>query len=80
MSRFQDALERLPPDYRTAIRLVRLEGLKIHEAAAQMNRTPNAVMHLLGRALKQLQDSLGDTESLNLPRGHELYGENQHDD
>ena len=32
-----------------------------------MNRTPNAVMKLLTRALKNLKDSFGDTESLHLP-------------
>jgi len=47
--------------------LVRIEGLQIKEAAERMNRTPKAVAHLLARALKQLKERFGDTESLHLP-------------
>ncbi|MBI4586114.1 MAG: sigma-70 family RNA polymerase sigma factor [Planctomycetes bacterium] len=65
--RLQEALDSLSPDYREAVHLVRIEGLKIKEAAERMNRTPKAVMHLLERALKKLKDSFGDTESLGLP-------------
>ena len=64
--RLRDALNGLKPDHREAICLVRLEGLRVKEAAQRMNRTPKAVMHLLARGLKELRDSFGDTESLNL--------------
>ena len=33
-----------------------------------MNRSESAVKNLLLRALKELQESFGDTESLQLPR------------
>lgn len=66
-SRLQKALDSLSPEHREVITLVRIEGLKIKEAAGRMNRTPNAAMKLLIRALKQLKDTFGDTESLHLP-------------
>ena len=65
--RLKDALDRLPRDYRDAIRLTRIEGLPVKEAANRMERTPKAVMHLLARGLKRLRDSFGDTESFTLP-------------
>ena len=34
---------------------------------ARLDKTPNAVKHLLTRALKQLRERFGDTESFNLP-------------
>ena len=43
------------------------EKFTLREAAEQMNRTPNAVMKLLTRALTKLKESFGDTESLHLP-------------
>ena len=66
-ARLEEALESLSPEYREALTLVRIKGLKITEAADRMGRTPSAVTHLLMRALKKLKDSFGDTESLNLP-------------
>ena len=65
--RLQRALSELKPDYREAIELVRIQGLQVKEAAARMNRTPKAVMHLLARGLKELKTAFGDTESLGLP-------------
>jgi RNA polymerase sigma-70 factor (ECF subfamily) len=66
-ARLQAALGDLAPDYREVIHLVRIEGLRIKEAARRMNRSPKSVMHLLARALKKLKESFGDTESLGLP-------------
>ncbi len=66
-SRLQKALDDLSPEQREVVTLVRIEGLKIKEAASKMNRTPNAVTKLLARALKKLKDTFGDTESLHLP-------------
>ncbi|MBN1420515.1 MAG: sigma-70 family RNA polymerase sigma factor [Planctomycetes bacterium] len=66
-SRLQKALDSLSPEQREIITLVRIEGLKIKEAAGTMNRTPNAAMKLLTRALKKLKDTFGDTDSLHLP-------------
>ncbi|MBI4583032.1 MAG: hypothetical protein HY717_03265 [Planctomycetes bacterium] len=44
-----------------------MKGLRIQEIAARMKRSPNAVSHLLSRALTELKEAFGDTESLNLP-------------
>jgi RNA polymerase sigma factor (sigma-70 family) len=66
--RLQNALSGLRADRRKAVQLVRIEGLKIKEAAAEMGLSPRAVVHLVGRALEQLHSTLGETESLTLPR------------
>ncbi len=65
--RLQKALESLPPDYREAIRLSRIEGLKTVEIAERMGRSREAVKQLIFRALRRLRESFGDTESLHLP-------------
>jgi RNA polymerase sigma-70 factor (ECF subfamily) len=65
--RFETVLESLSPDYRTVVRLARLEGPSIEETARRMGRSPNAVSHLLLRALRKLRSAFGDTESLSLP-------------
>jgi RNA polymerase sigma-70 factor, ECF subfamily len=68
--RLKKSVEELPPDYRTAVRLSRLEGLRIREIAERMGRSPSAVKNLLFKAMKKLQESFGDTESLGLPDRH----------
>jgi RNA polymerase sigma-70 factor (ECF subfamily) len=65
--RLKAALGRLTSEYRQVIELSRLEGLKIREVALQMNRTPEATKKLLYRALEQLKQEFGDTQSLHLP-------------
>jgi RNA polymerase sigma-70 factor (ECF subfamily) len=65
--RLQAALDSLPPDYREVIVLSRLRGLRLKEIAVRMQRSPNAVAHLLSRALGELKAAFGDTESLGLP-------------
>lgn len=65
--RLQRSIDALSPDYRRVVILARIEGLKIKEIAARMNRSPDSVKHLLARALTKLRSSLGDTESFNLP-------------
>ena len=65
--RLQDALNRLGPDHRKALLLSRVDGLKVQEIAARMNRSPNAVYKLLARALLEMRQDFGDTESLSLP-------------
>ena len=65
--RLQTSLDDLPEDYREVIRLARIDGLRIKEIAERMGRTPNAVKHLLARALTELKRHFGDTESLHLP-------------
>ena len=65
--RFESALRSLNPDQRHVVELARLQGMPIKEIAKRMERTPDAVSQLLCRALKNLKDALGDTESLGLP-------------
>jgi RNA polymerase sigma-70 factor (ECF subfamily) len=65
--RLEAAIERLTPEYREVLLLSRIEGLTAVEIAARMNRSPNAVRHLIVRALRELRAHFGDTESLHLP-------------
>jgi RNA polymerase sigma-70 factor (ECF subfamily) len=75
LDRLEEAIRGLPEDYREVIRLCRIEGLKIREAAERMGRSPDAVKKLLWRALKALKRRFGDTESLHLPaRGPQSGG------
>jgi RNA polymerase sigma-70 factor (ECF subfamily) len=66
--RLEDALERLSADHRQVIKLSRIDGLPVKEIARRMNRSESAVKNLLLRALKALQQSFGNTESMGLPR------------
>lgn len=73
--RLQQVLSKLPPDYREVLRLSRLERLKVKEIAQRMGRSEYAVKHLMARAVKQLREGFGDTESLHLPdRAFDLEG------
>jgi RNA polymerase sigma-70 factor (ECF subfamily) len=65
--RLQAALDSLSPDHRKVILLARLEKLPIGEIAQRMNRSPNAVSHLLLRAAQKMKQHMGETESLHLP-------------
>jgi RNA polymerase sigma-70 factor (ECF subfamily) len=56
-----EALERLPADYREAVVLRDLEGLKFPEVAQRMGRSENSVKKLHARGLAQLRDILGGT-------------------
>ena len=66
-ARLRSSLDRLDPEYREVIVLARLKGLRLQEVAKRMHRSPNAVAHLLSRALTQLKDNFGDTASFGLP-------------
>ncbi len=65
--RLKEALDSLSPDYRDVVVMARLKGLRIDEIARRMNRSPNAVAHLLSRALVKLRKAFGETESFGLP-------------
>ena len=65
--RLETAFDGLSPDHREVLRLSRLQGLSFTEIAERMNRSPDAVRKLLGRALDELRRSFGKTESLHLP-------------
>lgn len=60
--RVRSALAALPPDYAEVIRLTRLDGLTLAEAAGRMGRSREAVKKLNGRALAALAKHLGTDE------------------
>ena len=76
--RLERSLARLKPEYREVLRLARLEGLSVKEIAQRTGRTEFAIKHLLARALRQLRESFGDTESLHLPPRSLESGKNGH--
>ena len=49
-----DALEKLPPDYRTVFILRNIEHIPFEEVAARMGRSPGAVRVLWTRAMRRL--------------------------
>ena len=49
------SIDRLPPDYRQAIRLRHVEGMAAKDAALRMNRTEGAFHLLCNRGLKKLR-------------------------
>jgi RNA polymerase sigma-70 factor (ECF subfamily) len=55
----QVAVASLPEDYRQAVRLRYLEGMRLSEVATAMRRSPGAIRGLLDRAKQQLRDALG---------------------
>ena len=65
--RLQEAMKRLSPVHRQVILLARIEKLPLKEVASRLGRSHEAVRQLLRRALQQLKQSFGDTESLGLP-------------
>ena len=71
--RLQTALESLSPDHREVILLARVEGLSMKAIAERVHRSPNAVVQLLWRALKNLRDAFGETESFHLPSRRLLF-------
>jgi RNA polymerase sigma-70 factor (subfamily 1) len=58
VEKIEQALDLLSDDHREVISLVRVAGLSVAEAAAAMDRTPEAVRMLLGRALLKLAAAL----------------------
>lgn len=55
-----ERLDALPPDYREAILLAKIEGLATAEVAARMGKTRAAAALLLHRALKRLRSLPGE--------------------
>ena len=56
------ALEELPEDQRTAVRLRHLQGLSVEDICSKMDKTPASVAGLLRRGLQALRDQMeGDT-------------------
>jgi len=74
--RLQEAFDELSPDYQRVIHLARIQRLPIKNVAKIMKRSPDAVTHLLMRAVQKLRDAIGETESYHLPyRALEYSGE-----
>jgi RNA polymerase sigma-70 factor (ECF subfamily) len=67
LDRLRAALAKLSPEHRQVVELSRLEGLSAVAIAERIGRSPNAVRHLLVRALRDLREHFGDTGSLSLP-------------
>jgi RNA polymerase sigma-70 factor, ECF subfamily len=55
----QRCMNRLPPDYREALRCRYLEGMGVNDIAARMNRTSGSVLMLCNRGLKALRVEMG---------------------
>ena len=68
--RLRKSMETLSLDYQTVLKLSRIEGLSVKDIASRLGRSESAVKNLLLRATRQLKQSFGDTESLNLGDGH----------
>ena len=56
------AMEKLPEDQKTAVRLKHLEGLSLKEIGESMDRSPPAVAGLLHRGLKRLRELMAREE------------------
>jgi RNA polymerase sigma-70 factor (ECF subfamily) len=63
--RLAAAMEKLSEDQRDAVLLIKLMGVKISEAAKQMNRTGRSVSGLLRRGLENLSKLLPDDKPPN---------------
>ena len=73
--RLKLSIQQLGEDQRRVVELARIEGVPIKEIARRMQRSESAVKNLLLRALKNLRERFGDTESLHLPdRSLEVEG------
>ena len=59
ISRLECALDKLPPDRREALLLVRYEGMSLAEAGQTMQRSPDAVRMLVARAIVELGKAFG---------------------
>jgi RNA polymerase sigma-70 factor (ECF subfamily) len=67
LEHLERCLGALSADHQEVVRLARLDGLPLEEVARRMGRSPAAAKKLLWRALKDLKQTFGDTESLHLP-------------
>ncbi len=65
--RLQEALDRLTPEQREVIRLLRIEGLKIAEVSERLKKSPDAVKQLMLRGLKRLRGDVRESRTLHLP-------------
>lgn len=54
----QRSMNRLPPDYREALRRRYFEGMAVNDIAVRMNRSSGSVLMLCNRGLKALREEL----------------------
>ncbi|HUN80000.1 MAG TPA: RNA polymerase sigma factor [Phycisphaerae bacterium] len=59
----ENAIQRLPEDYRTAVRLYDLEGRPISDVASTMGRSVGAIHMLRARAHDRLRQELGSSSN-----------------
>ena len=52
--KLENTVQKLKPEYREVIRLIKIEGLSQKEVGEQLGKTPDAVRMLLVRALDAL--------------------------
>ena len=60
MSLFNEALNKLPEEYRKAFEMNRFEKLTHKEIAEQLNVSPQTINYRIGQALKILRKELKD--------------------
>lgn len=65
----EEALEKLPPDYATVIRLYDLACLDAGEVAARMRKSTGAMYMTLARARERLRDVLGNESDFFTVKG-----------
>ena len=70
--RLEQSLAKLTEEQQQVVRLTRIEGLSVREAAEQMERSEKATYQLLWRAIKKLREVFGETGSLRLPADRNL--------
>lgn len=76
--RLESSLTQLTDEQQQVVRMTRIEGLSVREAAVQIGRSEKATYQLLWRALKKLREVFGETGSLRLPADRNLGQGNQH--
>ncbi|MGI9456686.1 MAG: RNA polymerase sigma factor [Aeoliella sp.] len=76
--RLERSMAKLTEDQQRVLRLTRIEGRTVREAAVCMDRSLKATNQLLWRATKQLRELFGETASLHLPADRNLGQPNRH--
>ena len=74
--RLQKAMDRLTVEQQQVVRLTRIQGLSVRDAASRMDRSEKATYQLLWRAVQKLREAFGDTASFRLPANSNLNSDN----
>lgn len=62
LNKLEKAMEKLKPEYREVIMLIKIDGLTYADAAKKLNKGSDAVRMLLSRAIAALSQSFGKIE------------------